>query len=514
VFNRFKLGEKQYVINMLNYLKTIKTNLLTVQDGHVKTAQDVEVTLNALPQSFQMLCSSIYDAQNEEFQKFLKVASVVGKDFSLEEVAAILTEGYEKLFNNTVARLSKVVKVHNCDKIIEPKEMPSSKSPINVFSNVYKFTASDMRDSIYMNRLTESERQSMHLKLVRFYETKLTIDNEPTFVPKICFHYNLANVKDRDSILQCIRYMVMLGTYLCQRAEMYQEAIAVYTKLQSIVEKFQLESVLGPTAMSEIHIQLGHAYRHGLPTQVNKIQSLRHLMIAIDTLEYRWPKTNSDWILLYIKEVSLWGWSTLTKIFRKNRKQKIKKTDDSFLNRLLRRDIYTKNQKLERLEHIQPILENMARNLFEMDANMRDIIGIDLLLLNQSFRMGMAVKSSSKLILSFAMSFWFSGNRKIAIKLASSTTEVEFDAFTCFKCSTFWTLVGNWRRGELLAESGLQKSKVIGDFTTWIRCMRLKSFIKYFNGEFSQVLKLENEKIEQSQFYGHPKFKASGILSM
>ncbi|KAJ3319670.1 hypothetical protein HDV06_006163 [Boothiomyces sp. JEL0866] len=497
----FTDGRPTYVDGLIPYLKW--NNQITVKNNElVRYEQSGSDEL--LPNDIESLFDWQYTTLNsKEFQRFVRLASVVGKEFSLEEVAALIHDGREK---ETVNRLVNLIKVYDYHEIFQPKEFTYYKGPNYPFEKYYSFTNPEFRDMIYDKYLAASERQAVHLKLVRFYEKCLTADNEPTFIPIICYHYQFAGVYDRDSVLQNIRYMVMLGNFLCFTAESYKEVIELYTQMEKTIEEHNLEDILGPNVRSEIHIRLGHAFSHGLPHEINRIQSLRQLMIAINLLDYKWPHTESEWWGLFVMEIIVWRWSHMYKFFAGNKKKNKKSFSfkaKRFLGDLFGFDTYYINSRRERLEHLQPILENMSRNLYDSDARLRDQIGCDLLVLNNSFRLGLYHSSEPKLLISLAIKLWFAGNRYFAKQFANAIKSEDLDSQTYSVGSLFWTASGRWDLAEEWAEIGMSLSQKTGEFNDWLLCSKQLSFMHMYNGHFRDALALEEARRRESELNGN-----------
>jgi hypothetical protein len=495
-------GNPAYVTNLIKYLKetptvTVKNKLLIPTNG----IKEFQLTV---PKSLEELLLWQYDTlKSKEFQKILRVASIIGKEFSLEEVTGVIADGNDRIYNRTMARLINLIKLCDSFGIIEPFQPSHRQETVYPFQHMYIFTTSLFRDVLYNSRLTITDKESYHMKLVRFYENQLTLENEPTFIPKICYHYQFMGVSERDAVLQHIQYMVMLGNYICLRAEMFKETIDLYQNIQSIIDTHALEDVLGPNLISEIHIRLSHAYSHGLPHEINLIQSLRHLMIAIDLLDFEWPKSETEWWLLLGREAIAWSWISaikpVYKLFNKNSKKKKKR---SYLSYLFGMDEYAQNQKVDRLEHLQPILETMSKNLYQTDAVLRHQIGCDLLVLNNSFRMGNYRYSSNALRLSFATNFWFSGKKRLAIRIADGITDNGLDTQTYANGSLFWTLCGRWDLALKWSAGGAAQCRILGDFANWLNCTRQISFIHMYDGRFSEVFRIEKQRIIECEMNG------------
>ncbi|KAI8899267.1 hypothetical protein BC833DRAFT_586555 [Globomyces pollinis-pini] len=496
-------GRPEHIQALSHYLK--ENDQLTVANGKLTFKKGKKRFEELAPTNlFDLMVWQFDNVNSKEFQKLIKYASIVGRKFSLEEVASLMnSDPTEKVQLKSIRRLSNLIKVYDYYNFLEYQDFGTQDADHIPFKFNFSFCSSQFRNVVY-NRIPKAELNILHLKLVKFYENQMTDENEPTFIPPICYHYQFTDVLDRDSILQHIQYMVMLGNYLTFVAESYKEVIVLYEQIKAIIEKHALEEVLGSHLMSEIHIKLGHAYSHGIPHEINRIQSLRNLMIAIDLLEFPWPLTESDWWALLFHEAIVWQWSNILKSLtgKRERRKKNKSILQNIIDFLSGKDSFSQNLKYDRLEHLQPILENMSSNLYETDARLRDQIGCDLLVLNNSFRMGKYHSAEPRLKIALALKFWFAGNRRIGKSLAYGIRENDLDAQTYSAGALFWTASGQWNKASVWADRGMVLCHETGEFNHWLQCSKQRSFIYVFNGELNKALQVEAARETESRFNG------------
>ncbi|KAJ3371462.1 hypothetical protein HDU91_005293 [Kappamyces sp. JEL0680] len=492
-------GRNSYVANLIPYLKD--TNYIKIENNTLVPALPIKEFEAVLQNDFEQLLLWNFDRiPSREFQKFLKLASVVGRSFSLDEIVAIMTETEGKSQQRLVSKITNMIKIFDFYNMIEAREHGTRQAQNFPFKANFGFVNSELRDAIYKNRLSDSERQSGHLKLLRFYEKCINQDNEPTFLPLMCYHGQFAGLVEREAIVQHIQYLVMLGNFLTFTCESYKEMIELYSRIQLLIETHNLEEVLGKHVASEIHIRLGLAYSHGIPDEINRTQSLRHLMLATQLLEFSWPRTDTEWWKLLWYELTFWTGSNVVKALlgsKSSRREPRRKRWRLF------GDDYSRDLKVDRLEHLQPILETMSKNLFETDARMLEQLGCDILVLNNSFRLKDYSSSSTRVLMSIAGKAWFSGYLLVAMSFAERCIGKTLDSTTCASGAFFWTSCGKWNIAREWIDLGISQSKKKGEFTNWLLCTKEQSFMFLYEGNFRAVLETEEERRRECRLNGY-----------
>ncbi|KAI8920604.1 hypothetical protein BC831DRAFT_478342 [Entophlyctis helioformis] len=473
-----------------------------------------------LPSTFSSLVLWQYDhIRSKEFQRFLRCAAMIGRNFSLEEVGAIWNEanavgdaplaGQSDGFSRqaSIQRLAALIKIYDMFDMIEQRTFDDQyMDPNYPFRTWYCFRHSAVREAIYKERLSDSERRARHLKLVRFYERQLTDETETIYIPLICDHHRGAELTDRTSILKRIQYMVMLGTYLCSVPEAFMETREIFNSIVNIVVEYNLADDLGPSIISEVHLRLGAAYSHGLSDQISRLQGLRHLLIAISLVDFSWPRTDTDWWTMVWWQGFMLGWNNIFRIPIKHQRSKV---TDKLLS-AFGQETFTINKYLDRLERLEPMLDMMSRHLFETDARLRDQIACDLLCLNVAFKLGRHVsKARIRLLTSLALKFWFAGHLRLALLVAerskmehSQLSEDEVDPVTFASSTSFLTACGKWSDARRWAIRGMEVCQRVGDLNGWLICSHQRCFMLIYDGRFKDALELEKQRGHESRMNG------------
>ncbi|XJO73222.1 hypothetical protein BDV3_004236 [Batrachochytrium dendrobatidis] len=500
-------GNPSFIKNMSRYI--VESNHVTCQDGKLVLNLPPQELITRLPSSFSKLIIWQYDnIRSKEFQRFLRCASVVGRHFSLEEIAVLWNDSSvlghigsvqadDHQRQTSIQRLAALIVVYDIFGMIDKIDIKSRQNdPHYPFQTAYMFHHGMAYKTIYTEKLNEQERKNRHLKLIRFYERNLSDENEPIFIPLICLHHQNAGLSDRISVLKRIQYMMMLGTYICASAEAYMETRAIFIEMDKIIADMNIADELGPEILGVLHLRLGVAFNHGKLENINRTQCLRHILIAISLLNYSWPKTNVEWWAMVLKQSFKWMWKMLFNI----------KPTIHLINHeqweLLFHEKHVKNKYLDRLEHLEPAIALMSNYLFETDARLRDQIACNSLHLNISYGLGHHVAEARiRLLITYALKIWFSGKLKLAqfladrsISLQNQLSENTNDTVTITYSTLYLTACGNWTDARKWAIRGMELCSRVGDLNGWLICSHQRCFMLIFDGHFKEALELEKQR--------------------
>ena len=453
------LGVAAHVPLICSFLKD--TDYLVVKNDKLCIGSEI----NSDTDFTDILLSHFDKIASKEFKAFLKRASVVGRYFSLEEVCATMVRDQSISKDKTISKIRSMIKLCDVYGMIVEREVGKKKACNYPFQLDYMFVHSELRDSIYKSKLSDAERKSIHLKLLHYYEKIISSDNETAFLPLICYHGRFAGFLDRDSVIQHLQYCFMLGNFLCLSCEAYKETITIYTYCKQLIDYNFLEEVIGENVISEMHNRLSHAYSHGLPGETSLAQAGRHLMISIKTLKFQWPSSDSEWRRMWTSQ--MWFWA-LTNFIRPLLGRLLPKQGKSnskwrkYVSEILGNDDFSRNSKLERLQRLQPVFEALSKNLTKAEAPMMEQTCCDLIVLNNSFRVGNYNSFSARLLMSLAIKAWFTGLRRIGKSFAErcklNNTEPQGIAAGVF----FWVSTGNWKKAKKWAQLGILLSEKFG----------------------------------------------------
>ncbi|KAJ3107105.1 hypothetical protein HDU97_004798 [Phlyctochytrium planicorne] len=452
--------------------------------------------LSLLPENLKESSIALFHLlKSRDFQHLLKCASVVGKTFSLEEVASIwedptadVDEAIRQTVNhidkNLVRKLRHLITIHDIFGYLEVATSPLfGQDKSNPLQCLYSFRNASTREAIYSLNNQETIR-SRHAKLITFYESVITDATETVFLPLICFHHAKANVSNRTSVLKRIQYLEMIGLYMISSTQSYVEARQVYTEILDIIRPIGMEDHFDANLLAEWQIRLAFSYGHGIEGEIDTKRSMQHAKEALFLLKVNWPNSDSAWLSLLLKETALLNLNLLTYyLFR-----------------------------LKRLGHnVQPLLSLISNHLFRTHARLRDQISFDLYALNVALKLGSQVKNArGKLFASLSLKYWFMGGwnqlstmlLKSAVKHINSRNEDKLDSIVYANVALHLNARGNWVLAQQYARRGMEHCFRKGDTKTWLLCASQLAFILIYNGNLADAAEIEKRCCIEAELCG------------
>ncbi|KAJ3161838.1 hypothetical protein HK101_000787 [Irineochytrium annulatum] len=155
-----------------------------------------------------------FDQLNSQFQEVLRVASVFGQFFNFQDVAAVLFENVDELTESAMSS----------DVFQFLKPVDDSENPYE-----YCFRHINFNTAIYES-LPFAQRQEIHLKIARHFESELDTENEGIILPAVSFHY--LHTFNREKIYE---YLEKLGDYRLRQRQL-QEVAAAFEKIINFYE--------------------------------------------------------------------------------------------------------------------------------------------------------------------------------------------------------------------------------------------------------------------------------------
>ena len=206
--------------------------------------------------------SSIIVAQldriDREFQLFLKVASVLGQRFLLDDVMFFLsdTPGIIEKFKYDSNDPNVIInQLRSLDKYgyLCPDENYQEDEPIWL-----SFKSDIVRKCIY-STMVQAQRQQLHLYVATYYEKMVDDENSERLLVQIYEHYSQT---DDTQILKKLRYLEAVSHYYYEMNHMF-EAIKHYNLLIMQASEAQKKISLPLYDMADRavwHLELGDAY--------------------------------------------------------------------------------------------------------------------------------------------------------------------------------------------------------------------------------------------------------------
>lgn len=203
----------------------------------------------------QSIILSQFDRLDRNFQLFLKVASVLGQQFLLDDVLYFLTGVagvYEQIDKKNYSAIIRGVQATDKYGFLIRQSTTSEGAH-------FQFKSALVRKMIY-SMMVLRQRQQLHLHVAQFYELRLTDLNRYKFLLPILDHY-----KETDSahLRERIHYIELVANFYYENNKL-AECIKYYNELLDITGLYQKDAPSNSKFANDVvanwHRELGHAY--------------------------------------------------------------------------------------------------------------------------------------------------------------------------------------------------------------------------------------------------------------
>lgn len=202
-------GNLKKIIEILDYFKI---NRLIDENGYwTGTFEDIPQIES---QSVKTYFYSVYDKLSDSEKRFLTSCSVIGEEFSLDEIKAVENIDENEIYNI----LDKLI----MSGIIEEMDKGN-----------FRFKRTEYQSLLYNNEMSGLRRRFLHRKLAEYYERK---SPDPY---KIGIHYYYARDMER-----AIKYLEIAALRAYEKNS-YKDAIEIFKKVFEISNREQYELIVG-----------------------------------------------------------------------------------------------------------------------------------------------------------------------------------------------------------------------------------------------------------------------------
>ncbi|KAJ3271160.1 hypothetical protein HDV01_007018 [Terramyces sp. JEL0728] len=251
------------------------------QDGAL-TTPDVNFDFDKLVLGYdnQSMVLAQFDRLNRNFQLFLKVASVLGQKFALDDVLFFLTgtagaseqldrQKYNQILNGLLAT----------DKY----GFLSKESGTGVDGVYFQFKSAIVRKCIY-SMMVHNQRQQIHLLVAQYFESKMNEQNRHRYIVQIWDHYmNTSAVHKPKRIL----YTEMCANHFSEK-ESIGDSIKYFKQLLELTEDTKPGELKDITNLqiANWHRELGYALL--LKEELDEAES--HLITSLKIMGHVLPE--------------------------------------------------------------------------------------------------------------------------------------------------------------------------------------------------------------------------------
>jgi predicted ATPase/class 3 adenylate cyclase len=257
------------------------TGLIQVANGEFQDSLGSESwrTLG-FPDTIQALITSRIDRLAPQHQLALKVASVIGRDFSLRLLTAVYPietdRPYLREYVNELAR---------SDLVLLTRDEPDP---------AYSFENSITQETAY-NLMAFSQRQRLHRAIAEWYEG-VHVDDLPAFYTALAHHYRLAEAGSK-----AMHYLEKVGEQAL-RSGAYHEAVQLFGEALDLGQENGRHGEAGailPYRQARLERLLGDAHWNA----GDLAQSLSHAQQALKLLGRIEPTTEAGLVWSAFKQV-------------------------------------------------------------------------------------------------------------------------------------------------------------------------------------------------------------------
>lgn len=473
----------------------LDTGLYQVNFGLLEIPQLSEDAPFSLPASFIEVVKWHYiRIASKAFQKVIRCASVIGRVFSIDELYAVWPDVYPSQQRNQNAVYLKqwilgLIMTQDYFDFFEAYTDvdDDTVNPNLLSSSTFKFRYRAIKTIVHNEILTANEKSMRHKNLILYYERQINLVTEPVYIPLITYHYSVTFITDRTSILKRIRYLVMLGIYLCQSTESYMEARAIFKEIQRILDKYEMHEQLGQNLSVKWHAQVAIAHSHGPPICVDINKSLEHVKVGMKLLDQPWPETDRARRALLFRHAGIIisrSWNCLFSPIQLPQKPRSARTtsqvsifhEDSVpfadliptaQNKKTFNLMILSSRESDRLRELETFLSVLSDILPKTNTKLIDQVACDVLSLSVALRLhsNNVKKPRTRLFISLALKLWFLGKVRTSIflfKRASKDLYSRKGTLNAFNCpytvtlsTTFLVVCGKWELAGKHANEGM-----------------------------------------------------------
>lgn len=282
----------------------IKSALVALKEsGKFSVTEYGELTLNSgefdfkksisLVDNLQSVITSQLDRLDSNFQLFLKVASVLGQPFLIEDALNLLHD--TPMFKVLAEKVES--EPETIDEFIKAMDKYEYLSKIeNIDAEQYQFKSSLVKECIY-NMMLQNQRQLLHLNVATYYEQIIDSQNQQRLFLALYEHYSKA---DEIHTMKKLTYLQIMSHIYFERSSI-GEAIKHYKMLLLAVEKHpkHVKITFDDVAKASWHRELGESYF----MRGDALKAEKHLLESLKINMFKFPNT---WWSLRVKVAKEW----------------------------------------------------------------------------------------------------------------------------------------------------------------------------------------------------------------
>ncbi|KAF9923508.1 hypothetical protein FBU30_006445 [Linnemannia zychae] len=472
-------GNPKFVKNMTNMLKDfcfvniVDGELLTTGKESIQTPSYKNMEEMLVKQDRKKMILMQYDRMAARFQDFLKIASCLGKQFSLAEVEAI--RPLQTLLGNLEPGQSYPTMISGLDTFrflaIATEQLTNIQfSNTLVMNTLYMFSSESTAKDIYES-IPYEERVGYHLTMGQFYESFLEPPHFSDLLPLITRHYLKTDHTEKK-----IKYLKAISAFDL-KSNMLPDATQSLTELIQILDTVRgAANMVSQEDLADIYGMKGEV----LSKRMRIEEAEPALLDSLARYGVHWPKNSQQWkMALFVEKTKFifhyHGGTTPGLVLPgKQAKAKVDARTQVTLQRIIR---------------VLGCLQNIYFWKTEPNAAMLST----LYTLNYSRRLGLPSGEQTVSLGRYATLNYFKGNYQTCreymqkARLANEAGEGTEGMLPSMEAYVEYC-EGNFREAHKLLSDAINESKsfgVVSNLATFYRSVTLKCSYRMWEGSFN-----------------------------
>ncbi|KAI1321822.1 hypothetical protein EDD11_000098 [Mortierella claussenii] len=473
-------GNPKFVKNMANMLKDfshvniVDGELLTTGQDSTQSPSYKTIEEMLVKQDRKKMILMQYDRMLPRFQEFLKIASCLGEQYSLAEVAAIRPLdsmlGIPEPGRSFLTVISDMDTYRFLSLATEPQINVQFSDNV-MMNTLYKFTSESTAKYIYES-IPYEERVSYHLVMGQFYESFLSPPQSSDLLSQITRHYLKTDHTEKK-----IKYLKALSAFDL-KSNMLTDATQSLTQLIEILDTERgIAALVGQEDLAEIYGMKGES----LSKRMRIEEAEPALLDSLARYGIQWPKTAQQWKMTLFKEKTKFS-------LHSHGSSSTLSTDKP--GRVLKARVDAKMQvTLQKIIHVLGCLQNIYFWRTEPNAALLST----LYTLNLSRKLGLPSSEQTVSLGRYALLSYFKGNKhtcmeyvekaRIANDRGESTEGMLPSILAFIEYSEGRRDVAHQLLSDAINES--KSFGVVSNLTAFYRSVTLKCAYRMWEGSFN-----------------------------
>ncbi|KAF9110389.1 hypothetical protein BGX27_006419 [Mortierella sp. AM989] len=294
-------GNPKFVKSMANMLKDFC--FVNIVDGELMTTGQEATQSPSYENMEEMLVKQDkkkmvlmqYDRMTPKFQDLLKIASCLGEQFSLAELAAI--RPLESMLSSPGPKRSFPIMICDLDTfrflslVTEPQSNMQFSENV-AMNTLYKFTSEYTAQYIYES-IPYEERVGYHMKMGQYYESYLNPAQFSDLLPQITKHYLKTDQTEKK-----IKYLKALSAFDLKSNSLADATLNLTELIRILDTEREAANMVSQEDLAEIYGMKGES----LSKRMRIEEAEPALLNSLVRYGVQWPKSSQQWRMALFME--------------------------------------------------------------------------------------------------------------------------------------------------------------------------------------------------------------------